>query len=163
MALTTTLHSATADSYVTLAEADTFFANHYLLAKQTAWDVFSSGQKEMLLRRACQVIETLPLEDQIFFRQVVDQALTFPRNADLVDGIYVMPQIVKDAQCEQAIYLSVFDDSELSDQMKGVSNVSVSGGVSMSTTYVGLGSVVAPMAFALLGPLLRRSSQLRRA
>lgn len=166
MALDTTLHGETADSYVTLAEADAYFADHYVLAKSTAWSTFSDAQKEMLLKRSCQVIETLPLEDTVYWRRDSTQALTFPRNADYhEDGSYYVRQEVMDAQCEQAIYLSTLDEGALADQIQGVKyqEVGAGGGIIFQATYKGLGSVVAPMALALMGPLLRRSSRLLRA
>lgn len=164
MALTTTLSGSTSDSYVTVAEADTFFANHYTLAKSSAWSLFSTPQKEMLLVRACQVIESLPLEDSVIYRHLPDQVLTFPRNTDYDTlGAYYVPPAVKDAQCEQAIYLSALDESAIADQIQGIKFQGIGGGMSVQTSYVGLGSVVAPMAFALLSPLLRRSRRLRRA
>jgi hypothetical protein len=55
------------------------------------------------------------------------------------------------------------DESALADQMQGIKFQGIGGAVSIQASYQGQGSVVAPMALALLSPLLRRSSRLRRA
>lgn len=163
MALNTALSDTDADSYVTLDEADAFFAAHYLLAKTTLWESFDDSQKEALLRRGVQVLETLPLEDNAVSRLYWNQALSFPRTDSFDgDGGYEIPQVVKDAQCEQAIYLPVVDEASMAAQMTGVMSESVSGGVGISTTFRGTPSLVAPMTYQLLLPLLRKGRKVRR-
>lgn len=66
------------DTYVTVADADTYVSLNYLSteAKSVAWDTLSDGDKEILLRRATQSIEVLKYPGLKFDSS---QTLTFPR------------------------------------------------------------------------------------
>jgi hypothetical protein len=94
------------------------------------------------------------------------QKLQFPRNID-VDGSNAgfIPQGVKDAQCEQAVYLIAFDDSPIATQLTGVHEEFLgAGAVRVSTKYRGTGTFIAPMTMQLLSPYFRKTStKLRRS
>lgn len=188
MALDATIGGATADSYVTLAEADTYFAAHYSLAKSTAWVALSDPQQESVLRRACQMVDSIrvlddeigygPLpaalieydwHDLVLHRLYSYQRLSFPRNID-VDAMLVafIQQAVKDSQCEQASYLLAFDETTLSASMSGIKQEMIkSGPVTTSTTYNNdsgsMGTMIAPLTYELMRPFIRRTSRVKRA
>lgn len=165
MALDTTLSGTDANSYATLDEADEYFANHYMLAKSSAWSALGDDQKEAALRAAANVLETLPFTDYSVGRAVWNQRLSFPLTVNYDDdGAYYMPAEVKDAQCEQAVYLLSVDESAIASQMMGLKHESVAAGpVRTTTDYVGRGSLIAPMAYELLRPYIRKSMTLYRA
>lgn len=163
-----TLSGAASNSYVTVIEADDYFAGHFVLAKATLWSGLSEAQKKTLLRLGASIVESLPMEDNAEYRRVSSQSLTFPRNVDHASGVFFVPQDVKDAQCEQAVYLATMDEANMVAQMQGIWEESVSAdGVSTRTTYSGGGgsaSMLSPFTFALLKSYVRRgSSTLRRA
>lgn len=121
MALDTTLAGERSDSFVAVAEADTYFSGHYDTTKGVAWAALSTAHKEMMLRQATATINsfnfwsskhamvltgaynvrvypTTPYSDV--------QALQFPRNVDIdtSDSPYI-PDDIKWATCEQALYM----------------------------------------------------------
>lgn len=166
--LDATPSSSEANSYVTAAEADEYFAAHFSLAKTSVWAGLESHQKVTLLRLACSIIETLPFHDGSIGPAAWDQALQFPRTEDYDDNVYSVPQVVKDAQCEQAIYLLTADEAAMTAQMQGIWEESVQAGdVKVGTVYSGGGvtaSMVAPLSFQLLRPYVRKgSTRLARA
>lgn len=187
MALTTTVGSATADSYVSVADADAYFAAHYLLAKATLWATLNTARKGSVLQAATKIIDTLRVLDVVDDEAVtwpdpfVDpllrersalitkyaetQALAFPRNVDVTTlGVLFIPQAVEDATCEEAVYLLSFDESPLSAQFSGtVSEEIWAGAVRVKSTYATRGSFVAPMALELMRPFLRSSTRIARA
>lgn len=191
MALDATVGGSTSDSYVTLVEADAYFANHYSLVKTTAWAALSSGQKEAVLRRACQVMDSLRVLDADYgsgalplaliqddmlanfsiHRLEPGQVLSFPRNVDLVLGTYTgfIPQLVMDAQCEEAIYLLTFDESALVTRLSGIRQQTVAAGnvrVSQAFSAGGVGgggTYMAPLALELMRPFLRFARRMQRA
>lgn len=185
MAVITTVGGSDSNSYVSRAEADTYFSDHWSVTKSATWAALTNIQKDRLLIAATQVLESLrfldseyiasngPLPaalrdpeyiDYIICRLNVEQRLQFPRNID-VDGSNVafIPQEVKDAQCEQAVYLVAFDDSQIATQMQGVFEEAIAaGGVRVYTKYTRRGSFVAPMAIQLVVPFLRKDTRIRR-
>src|SRR4051812_40087267 len=185
MALTATVGGSTSDSYVTVAEANTYFNNHYLTAKKTVWSALGQPQKESALKRACQQIETLRvLDDELstgrlpvalvislgydlsIHRAEINQKLQFPRNLDLnPDGSTVfVPQEVKDAQCEQAVYLLSFDDSTLTTLLNGVVEEAVTAGAVKTFTKYTEGhapTYLAPIVIELMRQFTRVTGRLR--
>lgn len=186
MSLDATLGGDAANSFVTVDEADTYFSNHFSTAKNTLWSGLTSAQKESVLKRACQQLETLrvldyelgygalPLSllergyaDYTIHRLYPHQLLSFPRNIDLdaTSSAYI-PQAVKDAQCEQAVYMVAYDDSILQARLNGVADETVSAGpVRIHTTYRAGGgiSLIGPMTLELMRPFLRPTNRIQRA
>jgi hypothetical protein len=185
MALDTTVGGSTSNSYVSLGEANTYFNNHYATAKKAAWTALGSVQREFTLKRACQQLETLRvLDDQIatgrlpveliidlgydvtIHRSEINQRLQFPRNLDLDStGEPYIPQEIKDAQCEQAVYLLSFDDSPLTTTLQGVIEEAVTAGAVKSYTRYAEGhapTYLSPMVVELMRPYFRSTSQMKR-
>jgi len=166
--LDATSSGGSANTYVTVAEADAYFAAHFSQAKTSAWSWLEAHQKVSSLRLACSIIETLPFHGGSVGPAVWDQALQFPTTEDYADNAYAVPQVVKDAQCEQAMYLLTADEASMTAQMQGIWEESVQAGdVKVGTVYSGGGvtaSMVAPLSFQLLRPYVRKgSSKVARA
>ena len=98
--ITATLSSATANSYVTLAEANTYFET---VPDSTTWDDKTVDQKNRALIAATRWIDSF-----MFFGDRCDQgqALKFPRNNYQVDDVELscttIPVNIKYAQYELA-------------------------------------------------------------
>ena len=98
--ITATLSSATANSYVTLAEANTYFET---VPDSTTWDNKSDDQKNRSLIAATRWIDSF-----VYFGDRCDhgQALKFPRNNYQVDDVELacsaIPNNIKYAQYELA-------------------------------------------------------------
>jgi hypothetical protein len=184
MALNATIGAETANSYVTVGDADTFFANHYSIAKATAWSALSSTQKENVLMRATQMLDTLRVLDRelgfgampvalvainnydiTIHKQMEFQWLQFPRNIDIDSGDHAfIPQPVKDAQCEQAIHLLTVDEAAIATQLTGIGTESISAGpVHSRVDYRSNGTFIAPLALDLMRPYLRPTTRVERA
>jgi len=185
MALDTTVGGSASNSYVSVAEANTYFNNHYLAAKKTLWNTLAGPQKESVLKRSCQLLETLlVLDDQLSFgrlpvelvidfgydlsihRSELNQKLQFPRNLDVDPiGDPFIPQEVKDAQCEQAVYLLAFDDTTLVTLIGGIVEEAVTAGAVKTYTKYSEGqppTYLSPHVIELMRPFLRPTSRLRR-
>lgn len=185
MAIDATVGGENSDSYVTVNEATTFFNNHYITAKKTAWAALTQPQKESALKRACQQLETLRvLDDELstgrlpialmidygydlsLHRAEINQRLQFPRNIDIdSSNVPFVPQEVKDSQCEQAVYLLSFDDTALVTSTQGIVEEAVTAGAVKSYTRYSEGhapTYLAPMVVELMRPFLRTSGRLRR-
>ena len=95
-----TLKSETANSYVTLAEANTYFET---APEESTWDDKSDDQKNRALISACRWIDTLNFLGD---RCDNDQALKWPRNNYHVDNVELVctaiPNNIKNAQYELA-------------------------------------------------------------
>jgi hypothetical protein len=187
MALDTTVGGETTNSYVSVSEADRYFAAHYSTAKNTAWTALTTPRKESALKRGCQQIETikmldveynvvgrlpLALIDDIYADITICkhesyQRLQFPRNIDEDSaGDMFVPQEVKDAQCEQAVHLLTFDDAALLTIGQGIVEEAVTAGAVKSYTRYSEGvapSYISPLAAELLRPYFRRSTRVKRA
>ena len=102
--ITATLKSATANSYVTLAEANTYFET---VPDSTTWDNKTDDQKNRALISA-----TRWIDDFNYYGDRCDdgQALKWPRNNYEVDNVELactlIPQNIKYAQYELARALS---------------------------------------------------------
>ena len=98
--ITATLSSASANSYVTLAEANTYFET---VPDSTTWDNKSDDQKNRALIAATRWIDSF-----VYFGDRCDhgQALKFPRNNYQVDDVELactaIPVNIKYAQYELA-------------------------------------------------------------
>lgn len=176
MALTTTLSGLTSDSYGTIVEADAYFDDHYDTTKSDTWGDLAEGQKEMLLRQATQILETISFWDtntvvtvsdavslQNYAKSpaVLNQALSFPRNVDITSlGAQFIPTDVKYAQFEQAIYLKTsLNEAVINSRMLGLLSESVkAGSVSVSQTFAdgavgaqtSVMGMISPIAMSLL-------------
>ena len=98
--ITATLKSATANSYVTLAEADTYFET---TPESSTWDNKSDDAKNRALISACRWIDSL---NYYGTRCEDDQALKWPRQNYEVDNVELtsdeIPKSIKYAQYELA-------------------------------------------------------------
>jgi hypothetical protein len=96
LSLDTRIGSATAQSYITAAEADTLLAS--LPDDTTAWDSLSTAEKEFRLRLASDFIGMLRLRQP--GKAYRTQALHFPRQCqtDFGYSVHSIPTEVKEAQ-----------------------------------------------------------------
>ena len=98
--ITATLKGETSNSYVTLAEANTYFET---APEESTWDDKSDDQKNRALISACRWIDTLNFLGD---RCDNDQALKWPRNNYHVDNVELVctaiPNNIKNAQYELA-------------------------------------------------------------
>jgi hypothetical protein len=194
MALTlkTTISDPYANSYVVVDFADDYFENHYSPTVAAQWAALTDDQKTYLLIRACLVMETIrctalvPIDtnyEMLYDRRsrtVLDlnvtqtpvklyyyQALQFPRNLDRdpLTGVAVVPQAVQMAQCEQAIYLLNYDETNQANRIQGVQDETLRiGSIHTHRMYTSDGSAVAPMTVEFIRPYMMKSStSLRRA
>lgn len=87
------------DSYVTLAEANTYVQNNFLSTSQArvSWNALDDGDKEVLLRASCSQMQLLPY---VGCKKDRDQRLSFPRMYQ--DSV---PYEVKSAQIENALVM----------------------------------------------------------
>lgn len=104
MALDTTISGSTADSYVTVAEADTYHENY----GNTAWAaIATTALKEVALRKAAQYIDTKSFRG---VKVTSTQSLEWPRYNVVVDGYDIssltIPSAIKAAQMEAALIAS---------------------------------------------------------
>ena len=110
-----TLKSETANSYVTLAEANTYFET---APEESTWDDKSDDQKNRALISACRWIDTLNFLGD---RCDNDQALKWPRNNYHVDNVELVctaiPKEIKYAQYELARALA--NDTDVITGNKG--------------------------------------------
>jgi len=129
MALDATPGSASANSYVTLTEAEAYFADRL---RVDAWTSASAADKEKALLTACRHLERHRYWDgggPAFTDP--HQRLAFPRKRDTnAAGDYIIPQPVKDAQCEEALALlgrGAEQERRRALQAAGVTSFSVEG------------------------------------
>lgn len=183
-----------ANSYVSEEEADAYWEDHYSTVKSDQWVNLSSGQKQTLLVQACRMIESIRFTkiipqneysyhydlrsgkvlvsylDRLPVRYDVDQSLQFPRNIDIdtVTGEPYIPESIKYAQCEQALYILTFDESAMSSALQGIVRESVSigrGQIQQSTEYSQqMATMFAPVVIQMLKPFFcMTTSRLQRA
>lgn len=108
----TTPASATANSYLSIDEADTF-ADTDIGTYAEAWRASGDAdQKARALIRATRDIDRYV--GRVAASYVVGQALVFPRNLDLVDEVPIIPTGLKHATYLQAVYL--FSEAETIDK-----------------------------------------------
>ena len=119
---------ASADSYISLADADTYFTN----IDNSTWLDQGDTEKEAALRTAAQYLDGV----YSYIGEMVsnDQALLWPRtpssdNAGRILSITTIPQKLKDAQCELAVeHLSgsLLASTDRETQSESVGSLSVS-------------------------------------
>jgi hypothetical protein len=192
MALTidNTLTGEFANSYVDVAFADNYWADHFILTKVAQWQALTANQKANALIAACRVIETarftidyrMPYNPNVTLdvrsKRVIElndgepikwsrlQKLQFPRNKDRhSDGSLFIPDPVMWAQCEQAVYLLSFDETAAANQLQGIdSDQFAVGEINTRQKYRGAASMFAPTAYEFVRPfLLTSSAKSRRA
>jgi hypothetical protein len=190
MALDTTIMGENANSYVTVSYADAYFSKHFNALKRTTWDALDFDIKEQTLTQACWDLEqfrytvkgegnlaslkwdsaqgrftaySTPSKSPV--RYSVYQALQFPRNSDIKsDGTIFIPDRVKMAQCEQAMYLITLDETALSNRLQGINLDRVAiGPIVVTQEYAYQGSTIAPLAYEWLKSFFIRSSRYDRA
>lgn len=192
-ALTSEIYSEYANSFCSVAYADSYFASHYRPAYATQWQALSADQKAQLLIQATADIEQYKfVESQSIprFHWFVDptalpgrsrllvlnptnqpikynyyQALQFPRNIDYKsDGTIFIPPHIQMAECEQAIYRLNFDETILSNARQGLSiNSAKVGGISIYQHVGSGGDNLAPSALSFIKPYLKFSRRMRRS
>lgn len=163
MAIIATPGAANANSYVTIDEADAYFAFRFGAG---AWQALSSANKEVALRHATQSIDQQRLRGY----QVQDtQALAFPRYipgswdaSGLVSPSTDIPRAVKDACCEEALWLAQHSSTggvspRQQVQSEGVTSYTV-GGLSETLTPTGV-QLLGPRAQTLLRQWIDRGGQ----
>jgi hypothetical protein len=129
------------DSYVTIEEANTYIANHYVStnAQRIAWVALSDADKEIYLRNSIVELERLQYRGQRYQWATV-QPLAFPRvyigqeiERLFSDNYYyhnnnflinqttpTVPNEIKNAQIEEALELaSPTTDSEIAETYSG--------------------------------------------
>ena len=118
MALDATIGGASANSYITVADADLYFTDRY---SSDEWDALGDEVKAKLL-----VTASLQLDwrvDWIGVKQTVEQAMEWPRvDVACMEPLYgtveapALPPILSKAVCELAVYLVEYGDpSALND------------------------------------------------
>jgi len=116
--------SSAANSYVSLAEAETYFAKR--LHRDT-WDALAYDQKAITLKWASRLLDININWDGI--RKTKDQALGFPR-AGIIDqdgyGVEsnIVPVFVKEACCELALEL-LSSDITLDDDLSNFNEIKI--------------------------------------
>jgi len=129
MALDATANGASADSYITVADADTYHDNHLYA---TDWTGATTANKEKALKMATRI-----LDEKIEWsgtRTSSTQALGWGRTDVTDDGQVVssdsVPQSIKNATAEFARHL-ISSDSTGDEDGKGLTSISV-GSVALS-------------------------------
>lgn len=144
MAIVATVGSATANSYVTLAEALEYFAARPNADK---WLAASDARQENALRWAASRLDD---ERWVGARADETQALSWPRNyvykphtATLIASDEI-PQRVKDAQCEYALMVI---ESGVTNRASGAQNITSFSGGGVSVVRGGQGTSAAQQGF----------------
>ena len=136
MAFNTTIGGATANSYVSVASADSYFNNYY---QNDAWDEISSAasstttartEKEGLLIQASRELDNT----YRFFGSKYNtgsygddtyQALDFPRSGNVATGnVLFIPLNVKEAVYQQAIWVKLRRNKRV-DNTDTITNLSL--------------------------------------
>jgi hypothetical protein len=181
-----------ANSYVDVTYCDEYWGQHWSTDKADQWAALTTAQKTSLLIQACRSIESLRFTVNSVFTDadtewrfdrssgmVVElpttnnpvraqrlQSLQFPRTVDrnAETGAFFVPEPIKMAQCEQAVYLLNMDETAIANRLQGISQETVEVGTLRTSQNVSAGGVaLAPMALEYVRPfLIRTSSSLRR-
>lgn len=97
------------------------------------------------------------------------QALQFPRNKfpDVkLDGTLQIPERIKFAQCEQAIWIATMDETALANRIAGINVDKVSigrGQIETTQEYAYQGTMLAPLAHEYIKPFLIWGQRLKRS
>jgi hypothetical protein len=123
MALTATIGGSTSNSYVTLTEANDYFADRLNTAQ---WDAATSETKEKALITATRRID----EEQFFgYKVSTTQALKWPRyNVRDEDGFFFLPSDSIPERVKQAVFVTArellradFLDENYLDNLQSIS------------------------------------------
>lgn len=93
------------DSYISLADAETYAAAHFIGSDATAWDAASDTDKEAALRQATQYVDAKFRDRFLGYIQSTTQALEWPRTAAFDRSgrtLHGTPEAVTDAVVELA-------------------------------------------------------------
>lgn len=160
---------STADSYISLADANTYVAAHGALA---SWTAAADADKEEALRLAAQYIDLKYGSRFLGTKYLRDQALCWPRDSVVDDQghsyeYYEIPNGVLQAQVEAAMRVIEGDDLlDVIDEPGTISSESVTvGPIQESKSYMGGKSQVKkyPKVDLLLRPVLYSSDRVERA
>lgn len=168
--ITCTPGGASDNAYVTLAQANAYYANTLRAAD---WKQHGADAQEQAIIQATQRIEQLggtPLDPDSPRRPLFSggpydsdvQVLHFPRTQDKTDaGVLTIPKALRDAVCEQALWLlekvnspDLLDRQKLQEQ--GVASFSMDGHFE---TYRGtrIPRDMSPAAWDLVQPFIQRT------
>ena len=126
MAITivTTVSGTTSNSYVTLAQANTYM--EAVPWFDSTWDALTDAQKNSYLVQATRALDRMRYRGARYDK---DQALEFPRTiTDDSTDEGEMPQKVKDAQCELIIWHKTHLDSTTGEPDRRVQKVGLGRG-----------------------------------
>ena len=124
----TTSAGSTSNSYITTAEATTYFTNNPLF--YTTWDIISD--KDSWVLWSAKAIDRLSFSGQ---RYDVNQSMEFPRDiTDEYTTAGIIPQVVKDAQCEMIIFLRMHTDNITMKPHQLLNSIDIDGGA-IKTSY----------------------------
>jgi len=124
-ALIPTVAASNANTYATLAEAETYFGDRLHVSE---WTGASTAQKNTALLMAARRIDQSEFEG---VRYKVDQSMAWPRLGTFDDdgfsiAVSVVPQRVKWAQMEEALgVLRSSEDPDKRDDLAGIQRVKV--------------------------------------
>lgn len=160
MSLDATLAGASSNSYITLAEAETFSSQFYNL---TAWSTATSGNQEAALMEACTEIESYRLR---FNPSISTQALHFPRDIDYDStGVYIIPTAIKKVQF--LIAVNILETRSMEQKAQELKNAGVSsyslGDYSVSFGNVGTGGKYTSLIRKLLYPYIEWEGRVGRS
>lgn len=189
--LDSTVSGQLSNSYVDLSYADSYWLDHYSNTKSAQWATLSPAQETRLLVLACASIERYKYvsgylrppgywhseldrnsglviqlnTDNQPLRAVYRQKLQFPRNLDYdVNGVFYIPEDIKIAQCEQALYLLNLDEDAMAQRLQGVRESSVSvGDISIKQQFDTGSTALSPISRELLSQFFFASNSWRRA
>jgi hypothetical protein len=197
LTLVSTLGAEDANSYVDVAYCDTYWSGHYQTTKADAWAALQTSQKASALIAACRLLESVrftytynPTRSSSYeynrstgrvieytdrsqpYKGSYSQALQFPRTIDLDTdtGAPFIPDAIKEAQCEQAVYLLTFDEGAITTRLQGIESDSVTvGAISLKQTFSkgssagsASASAFAPMALDRIKPFILSTKRIRR-
>lgn len=167
MPLDATLAGPQSNSYLAITAAEEYFAGRL---GAEAWEGANDIDKEKALISACRRLEALGLEcDRRCATPkspvAIAQRLSFPRRKDLdAGGGYIIPEPVRQAQCEEALALLAGGSQATKRQQLragGVVAFSVDG---LSETYApGTApgpALLSPEAMSLVAPYRRRGGMI---
>lgn len=192
LVLDDTIAGENSNSYCDATFADDYFDVHFLTTKRDAWSALIDEQKEAALIQSCLIIEQFkytvatnqparlsdlkwdsrtqkftayvtPYDDAVKYLDY--QRLQFPRNLDVdTSGTLFIPNEVKIAQCEQAVYLLTFDDDPISKRLSGITLDRVTiGDIQATQEYTLAGTALAPMSYNLLRRFMLTFKRVQRA
>ena len=152
MAIDATVGGVSSNSFVTRAEADSYF----LARANTTWAALTADNKDAALVKATSHIEATYETSFKGARASTTQALSWPREGVVVDSVEILPTVLpprlKNAQMELAVKASASD--LLVDETQTVRREKVD---VLEVEYAGGSTATVMYAFVqrLLAPLLR--------